>query len=147
MPYLKVWVHMVWATKDRSPLLNKEIRPELFRHIRENAVKKDIYVEFVNGYVEHVHALVSLKGDQPISRIAQLLKGESTHWANQKNLLSPRLDWQDDYAAFSVSETDVEVVREYIRNQEDHHHKRTFAEEYAELLTKHGLKAGEIQTH
>lgn len=139
MPYLKIWLHFVWATKDRTPVLTKEIKPELFRHIRENALKKDIHLDFINGHLEHVHALISIKGDQSVSKIAQLLKGESSHWANQKQLMQGKLDWQDDYAAFSVSESLVDTVREYIKNQEEHHRKKTFAEEYAELLKMHGL--------
>ena len=139
MPYLKIWVHFVWATKDRAPVLAKEIRPELFRHIRDNALKKDIQLDFINGYLEHVHALVSLRGDQSVSKVAQLLKGESSHWANQQNLLRQKLEWQDDYSAFSVSELLVNTVREYIKNQEEHHRNKTFAEEYSELLRTHGL--------
>jgi putative transposase len=119
--------------------LTKEIRPELFRHIRENALKKDIHLDFINGHLEHVHALVSLRGEQTISKVAQLLKGESSHWANQQNLLPGKLEWQDDYAGFSVSESQVNMVREYIKNQEEHHRTKSFGEEYAALLRAHGL--------
>ena len=139
MPYLKVWIHLIWATKNREPVLNKEIRPVLFRHIRNNSEGKEIHLDFINGYHDHVHTLISLKNDQTISRVAQLLKGESSHWINQQNLIPQKLEWQDDYFAVSVSESQVNTVREYIKNQEEHHRKRTFAEEYAELLRQHGF--------
>jgi len=139
MPYLKIWVHLVWATKNHEPVLTKENRSAFYRHIRENAVKKEIHLDFINGHVDHVHALVSLKSDQAISKVAQLLKGESSHWANKNNLFPHKLEWQDDYCALSVSESLVNRVREYIKNQEEHHRKKTFAEEYSELLRTHGL--------
>ena len=83
MSYIKVYVHYVWSTKDRYPFLNDSIRPQLFAHIRENAKKKNIYIDFINGYTDHVHVLVSLNDDLSIGKIAQLIKGESSHWINQ----------------------------------------------------------------
>ena len=64
MPFVKVWIHFVWSTKDRAPLLTAEVRPTVFQHIRENAREKNIFVDFINGYDDHVHALVSLGTDQ-----------------------------------------------------------------------------------
>ncbi len=134
MPYFKVWIHLVWATKNREPALKKEIRQILFDHIRENAPPGDIHLDSINGHLEHVHALISLKGDQTISKIVQLLKGESSHWINRQGLSPHRVEWQNDYGAFSVSDSQINMVREYIRNQEEHHRKRSFGEEYGELL-------------
>ena len=61
MPFISIWVHLVWATKKRAPLLTKEMRQQVFKHIKENGLKKGIHVDFVNGHVDHVHCLVSLK--------------------------------------------------------------------------------------
>ena len=142
MPYLKVWIHLVWATRNREPVLKKEIRPEIFEHIRANAKAKDIHLDFINGHLDHVHALISLKSDQTISKVTQLLKGESSHWANKHVPMPERLEWQNEYFAISVNASEVKAVREYIRNQEEHHRKRTFGEEYAELLRQHGFAIG-----
>ena len=107
MGYIKIWIHLVWTTKNREPLLSKEIRSSLFEHIRENAQSKDIYIDFINGYLEHIHCLISLKSGQNIDRILMLLKGESSHWINKSKLTKTKFEWQDEYFAVSVSESTV----------------------------------------
>jgi REP element-mobilizing transposase RayT len=139
MPFTKVWLHIVWATKQRNPLLTKDMRQRLFVHIKENALSKGIFVDSVNGHIDHVHALVSLSPDQAISKIVQLLKGESSFWANKLGLTKTKLEWQDDYFAVSVSESGVDKVREYINNQEVHHQKKTFQQEHDEFMEKYGF--------
>ncbi len=141
MPYTRIWVHLIWSTKNREPVLGKEIRQSLFTHIRENARAKDIYLDFINGHVDHIHSLISLGADQSIAKVAQLLKGESSHWANQQQLIPAKLEWQDEYIAVSVSDSIVDIVREYIKNQEEHHRKKSFAEEYDDLLREYGFTA------
>lgn len=96
-------------------------------------------INFINGYSEHVHCLCQLNATTSISKLMQTIKGESSHWANQQNLLKERLIWADEYFATSVSESQVEKVREYIRNQEEHHQKKTFNEECNEFMKKHGF--------
>lgn len=140
MPFIKAWIHFVWATKARQPLLTDAIRPALFAHIKQNAFAKGIFLDRVNGYNDHVHCLVSLGSDQTIEKVAQLLKGESSFWLNNKSgLPSEKLLWQDDYFAVSVSESGIEAVRSYIDNQEAHHRKKTFAEEYDEFVKRYGF--------
>ncbi len=78
MPFVKVWIHFVWSTKNREPYLRDEIRQTVFQHIRENAQKKGIYLDLINGYTDHVHCLISLGTDQTIEKIMQLIKGESS---------------------------------------------------------------------
>ncbi len=134
MPYIKIWIHLIWATKYRRPILVKECRTCLFSHIRENARSKGIYIDFINGYIDHVHALISLKNDQTISKVAQLIKGESSHWANNNLRFIDNFEWQDEYIAVSVSNSVVDVVREYIKNQESHHQIKSFSAEYDEFI-------------
>jgi putative transposase len=129
MPFIKIWVHLVWATKNRVPLLTKDMRQQVFKHIKENGMEKNIYVDFVNGHIDHVHCLISLNANQTIAKILQLLKGESSFWINKNNLCKQYFDWQDEYFAVSVSESGVDAVREYIKNQETHHARKTFEEE------------------
>ena len=140
MPLLKIWIHLVWATKNREPILTQDIRQQVFSHIRENASKKNIYVDFVNGHVDHVHCLISLNQEQTIAKIVQLIKGESSFWINKNNLCRQKFEWQDEYFAVSVSESGINKVREYIKNQEEHHKKRSFREEYDEFVNKYGFK-------
>jgi REP element-mobilizing transposase RayT len=141
MPFIKAWVHYVWATKNREPVLTDSIRQILFSHIRANAKEKGIYIDRINGYIKHVHCLVSLSSNQTIEKVAQLLKGESSFWFNHQSGISPTpLYWQNDYFAVSVSESGVDKVRAYIDNQEEHHKKKTFAQEYDEFISKYGFE-------
>jgi REP element-mobilizing transposase RayT len=126
MPWVKVWIHFVWSTKNRLPYLNDEIRPKVFQHIRDNAKEKGIYLDFINGYVEHVHTLISLGTGQNIEDIMRLIKGESSHWINRNKLCRTKFEWQDEYFAVSVAGDDLDKVRHYIANQEEHHKTRGF---------------------
>jgi putative transposase len=140
MPMIKIWIHLVWATKSRQPLLDKSIRQNVFQHMRDNAKQKDIYVDFINGHVDHVHLLISLNAEQTIAKTVQLIKGESSYWINKHQLCNEKFEWQDDYFAVSVSESGVDAVREYIKNQEIHHAKKTFQQEYDEFMEKYGFR-------
>ncbi|HRH46008.1 MAG TPA: IS200/IS605 family transposase [Pyrinomonadaceae bacterium] len=140
MPYIKVWIHFVWSTKDRKPFLVDEIRQKVFQHIRENAREKDIFIDFLNGYREHIHCLISLGSEQTIKQIMQLIKGESSFWINKNNLCKQKFEWQNDYFAVSVSESAVDKVRNYIANQEEHHKKKSFADEFDNFLRKAGFQ-------
>ncbi|MBI3004444.1 MAG: IS200/IS605 family transposase [Ignavibacteriales bacterium] len=134
MSYVRVWIHSVWGTKNREPFLSKEIRPKVIDHIRENAKKKQIYIDKLNGYTDHLHCLFGLNADTAISKTLQLIKGESAFWVNKERVTPMRFEWADEYYAVSVSEADLDSVRSYIDNQEQHHRKGTFAEEVSELL-------------
>ena len=141
MPFIKVYIHFVWSTKNRQSFLSTpELRKLMWRHIRDNAKKKGIYIDFINGYKEHCDCLVSLGDDQTMRQLMQLIKGESSHWINKENLLSEKFEWQDEYFAVSVSESLVDKVRNYIKNQENHHAHKTWDEEYNELIEKYGFQ-------
>ena len=141
MSFVKVWIHFVWSTKNRRPFLTDDVRARVFRHIRENAREKGIFVDFIGCYTDHAHALVSLSVDQTISQIMQLIKGESSFWINKNKLCrSRKFEWQDEYFAVSVSERVVGNVRSYIKNQEHHHRHKTFEEEYREFMVKAGFQ-------
>lgn len=121
-------------------LSTPELRQKVWQHIRENAKKKDLFIDFVNGHAEHCHCLVSLGVDQTISKVMQLIKGESAFWFNKQGLTKQKLEWQDEYFAVSVSESQIETVRNYIKNQEEHHQHKTFQQEYDEFFIKYGFK-------
>ena len=141
MGYVKIWVHLVWTTKNREPLLTKEIRKTIFNHIKENSENKDIYLDFINGYLEYVHCLISLGSGQNIDKILMLLKGESSYWINKNKYFRNKFEWQDEYFAVSVSESAVNRIREYIQNQEIHHKKKSFNDEYQEFMHKYKFDA------
>ena len=134
MSYSKVYIHFVWVTKMRKPFLVKDKRIEIQKHILANSREKGIFVETINGYLDHLHCLVSLGKDQTISEVARLIKGESSFWINKQQLFSSKFAWQEEYYAVSVSESVRRKVIEYIENQEDHHSRKTFMEEHEELI-------------
>ena len=140
MSFFKVWIHAVWGTKSRLPILQKEKRVLLFQHIKSYALEKEIYVDCIGGFDDHVHCLFELHAEISLAKTMQLLKGESSHWANQQGLFLPKLDWANEYFACSVSESVMEKVRAYIQNQEEHHRKVNFADEYELFLQKYGLR-------
>ncbi len=140
MSYVKVYIHFVWSTKNREPYLEpEECRKKLWQHIRENAKTKGIFIDFINGYKEHCHCLISMGIDQTIEKVMQLIKGESSFWINKNNLTKGHFEWQDEYFAVSVSESMLEKVRNYIMNQERHHEKIPFQEEYMEFIERYGF--------
>lgn len=140
MPFIKAYIHFVFSTKNRKPFLRTSaIRQKVWNHIRENAKEKGIYIDFVNGYSDHCHCLISLGLEQTISKVAQLIKGESSFWINKNGLCKEKFEWQNEYFAVSVSESVVNRVRSYIKNQEEHHKKKTFQEEYDEFIEKYGF--------
>ncbi|WP_348824443.1 IS200/IS605 family transposase [Flavobacterium aestuarii] len=141
MPFVKVYIHCVWSTKNRIPYLNSiELRQKVWNHIRENAIQKGIFIDFINGYSDHCHCLISLGVDQNIQKVMQLIKGESSFWINKNELIKEKFQWQDEYFAVSVSESVIDKVRTYIKNQEEHHKRKTFQEEYDEFILKFGFK-------
>ena len=139
MSYVKIWIHAVWGTKNHERILTKDIRINLFQHIRENAKAKQIYIDFINGDMEHIHCLLALNADMSIAKTIQLIKGEAAFWANRTSLFKTKLDWADEYFAVSLSESMLDKVREYIKNQEEHHKRMTFKEEFEKFLTKYGI--------
>ena len=139
MSWVRVYIHMVFSTKNREPFLNsKELCRQVFQHIKKNADEKGIWLDCVNGWHEHAHCLISLGKEQSISKVAQLIKGESSFWINQNKLTENKFVWQDDYWAVGVSESHLQSVRNYIHSQEDHHSKRSFADEVNEFMEKYG---------
>ena len=140
MSYVKIWIHAVWAVKNRKPILTTEKRQTMFEHIHKNALEKDIYMEIVGGHNNHVHCLFRLRNNQTIENVMQLLKGESSFWFNNKSGLSQlKLNWQKEYFAVSVSESQIDVVRNYIATQEEHHKTKTWEDEYNEFIEKYGF--------
>ncbi len=141
MPFVKVYIHFVWSTKNRYPFLDsKELRLQVWNHIKSNAKEKGIFIDFINGYIDHCHCLVSLGVDQTIQKVMQMIKGESSFWINKNELTKEKFEWQDEYFAVSVSESMIDRAREYIKNQEDHHKRKTFQDEYDEFISKYGFE-------
>ena len=133
MAYIRIWVHCVCGTKNRIPFLLKNNKTTVIEHIKQNAKQKNIYIDFINGDKDHLHQ------DQSISKVMQLIKGEASHWINKNKITKTKFEWADEYFAVSVSESHVNKVREYIKNQEEHHKKKAWQEEYTEFIEKYSF--------
>ena len=136
MPMIKLWIHLIWATKNRDKLITKELKPKLIEHIKSNAKEKGIWVDSVNCVSDHIHLLISLGSEQTISKVVMLIKGESSYWVNKNKLIPGKFEWQDEYMAYSVSDSIVKRVRNYIANQEDHHKTKSFGEECENFMNE-----------
>jgi putative transposase len=124
-------------------MLSKDARPKVREHILGYAKEKGIDIDAINVQTEHVHLLLNLKSDQKVEDVVKLIKGESSHWVNSENLIHPKFAWQRGYGAFSVSPSHLDAVRKYIENQDEHHRKKTFAEELKTILRKYGFNETE----
>jgi putative transposase len=138
--YSRVWLHIVWATLERRPLLDKPAAAKLSGYLHDYAKQKGIYMKINYVNADHVHALIELPTDLSIQDMMQLLKGSSAHWVNEESLVSGKFSWGRGYGVFSVSESLVPEVGAYIAGQEEHHRKRSFADELKIFVEKHGLE-------
>jgi putative transposase len=127
--YLAIWYHLVWSTKHREPFIDKKWKWQLYDHIREYCKTKGYHLDFINGTEDHVHLLVSPKPVFAISDVVRDIKRDSYYWIKEQKLCQNHFSWQDSYGAFTVSNSMVGQVRNYIRNQEEHHQKQTFEQE------------------
>lgn len=136
----KIWIHSVFGTKNRESLIISEFEQGLHEHIKEQ-LERDFgcTVGCINGIENHVHILFLLNPNYSVAEIMKNAKGESSHWWNQNDFTDGKFAWQVGYGAFSVSESDMESVARYIRNQKEHHKKKSFIEEYEEFMKRHGL--------
>ena len=125
---------MVWSTKGRHKILKKRVRISLSDFLSEYSLSKGIYMKanYVNS--DHVHILIDLPSNMTIESIAKTLKGGSSYWLNRNRLTKNKFSWARGYGAFSVSQSNLDKVIRYIADQETHHKKRSFTEEYEAFL-------------
>lgn len=140
MAYVRIWIHAVWGTKNRFPYLAGDIKKQVIDHIRENAKKKEIFIDSINGYNEHLHCLMALNADMSIAKAMQLIKGESAFWINKNQITKEKFEWAVEYYAASVSDSARDKVRGYINNQEAHHGKSSFQEEYERFIKEYNFE-------
>jgi putative transposase len=138
--YSRVWLHLAWGTLERRPFLSRPIAAKVSAYLTEYASEKRIYMKINYVNRDHVHALLDLPARLAIDDMMQLVKGSSSHWINQSNLLPCKFAWGRGYGAFSVSHSGVGKVARYIATQEDHHRKRSFSDELKLLVERYGLR-------
>jgi len=131
-------LHVVLSTKYRRDLISAEFQPRLWAYIAEIGRNRVINILAVGGVANHAHVLLSLPPTVPLAKAVQTLKGISSKWMNQ--LGRGGFAWQEGYAAFSVSQSQVNSVIRYVTSQPEHHQKHSFESEFLSLLAKHGIE-------
>lgn len=137
--YTTIRIHVVFSTNGRRPLITPDAQPRLWDYLGGLAKNHDIPIYAVGGIDNHVHLLLSIAPTSPLSKTVQTLKAYSSKWMNEGVMKNGRFAWQEGYAAFSVSQPNVDRVAEYIRGQVEHHKKHAFEDELRSLLTRNGV--------
>jgi putative transposase len=138
--YSKVWLHLIWSTHNKEKVLLKDVRKQVSNFLYTYAEEREIYMKTNYVNAEHVHALVDLPTTLSIDECLKLLKGSSSHYINDNRLVNNKFRWARGYGAFSVSESQLKKVVDYINNQEEHHRTKSFTEEYELFMKKYGIK-------
>ena len=141
--FTQLYIQLVFAVKYRDRLLTKEIRGRLFGYIGGIIKNRNHKPIIINGMPDHVHILVGLNPDDKISDLVGCIKKDSSGFINDNRWYYGKFHWQDGYGAFSYGRSQLNAVYNYIKNQEIHHKKRTFGEEYINLLKLFGIEYNE----
>jgi len=134
--YTQIHIQAVFVVQNRDCVIHKSWKNELYKYITGIIQNHNHKVLAINGMPDHVHVLFGMRPTQSLSDLMQDIKGDSSKWINEKGYVKGKFSWQAGYGAFSYSKSHVENVITYIQNQEMHHKKKTFMEEYQEFLEK-----------
>jgi REP element-mobilizing transposase RayT len=132
--YTQVHIHAVFAVQNRISLIQKQWQEELYKYISGVVANNGHKLLQIGGMPDHVHVLFGMRPVQSLSDLMQDIKGNSSLWINKKRIVRGKFSWQEGYGAFSFGKSQIDRVVKYIQQQEKHHKKRDFEEEYLELL-------------
>lgn len=138
--YTSLNYHIIFSTKNRREWIKQDLEQRIWEYIGGIARQHGMMALKVRGVEDHIHALINSPPINAPSRIAQILKGESSKWIHETFATMRWFSWQDGYGAFSVGKRDLAAVVRYIENQREHHRRKTFQEEYLELLRAYGIQ-------
>ena len=141
--FSQIYIQYIFAVKGRENLLQKPWRDEVFKYIAGIIKGKNQKPIIVNGVADHVHVFVGLKPAMSISDLVRDIKNNSSNFINEQKFLKRKFSWQEGYGAFSYAHSQIDNVYQYIKNQEEHHRKKTFKEEYLDFLQKFEIEYNE----
>jgi len=133
-------MHCTFSTKERYPFIDSDLEQRLWPYVGGIARENRMTALAIGGTADHLHALLSLPGMMSFAKAVQLIKGGSSKWIHDKFPSRKTFAWQEGYGAFSVSASQVPKTIAYINNQKEHHRRKSFEEEFIELLQKHGIE-------
>jgi REP element-mobilizing transposase RayT len=132
--YTQIHIHAVFAVQNRLSLIQKQWQDELYQYITGIITNNGHKLLQIGGMPDHIHVLFGIRPTQSLSDLMQDIKGNSSLWINKKRFVAGKFSWQEGYGAFSYGKSQIDRVVKYILQQEKHHKKRSFEEEYLELL-------------
>jgi putative transposase len=134
--YSQIYLHVVFSVKGRQNLIHKDWKDELYKYICGITNNKEQKVYAIGGVADHIHILVSIKPNIALSDLVRDIKANSSKWINERELIKGKFKWQEGFGAFSYAQSQLDNVIAYINNQEQHHRKKLFKDEYIDLLQK-----------
>lgn len=141
--FSQIYIQIVFAVKGRENLISNSWKTELHKYIAGIVKGKDQKSIIVNGMPDHIHAFVGLKPAMSVSDLVRDMKNNSSNFINDRKLVKGKFQWQEGYGAFSYSHSHINKVYDYILNQEQHHKKKTFKQEYLQFLKKFEVEHNE----
>ncbi len=141
--YTQIYIQIVFSVKGRQNLIQNNWKDELHKYICGIINAKEQKAYAIGGVSDHIHILISMKPDISISDLVRDIKANSSKWINENDFITGKFQWQQGFGAFSYSKSQLDNVIKYINNQEKHHQKQTFKDEYFELLQKFDIEFNE----
>ncbi len=138
--YTQIHIHAIFAVKNRKCLIHESWRNDLYRYISGIIHNQGHRLLAINGMPDHIHIFFGMRPDQSLSDLMQDIKADSSKWINRSGFLTSHFLWQESFGAFSYSRSQTDRVVRYIHNQEQHHRKIVFREEYLEFLRRFGIE-------
>ena len=135
--------HIIFGTKNRFPVIAETIEPRLYEYMGGIIRGEGSILLAIGGMPDHIHVLAKIRANQSMVEMVKRIKGNSSRWINNNRLVDEHFGWQDGYGAFSVSQSQYDLVKQYILGQKEHHKKRTFQEEFVDFLAKQGIEFNE----
>ncbi len=135
----KIIIHIIFSTKNRYPFINARIRDELHKYLAGICKNLGCFVHIINSSTDHVHIVCELHRTLPVSKLLEEIKKSSSRWLKTKGGILSKFSWQNGYGAFSVGKSQLPIVINYVRNQEQHHRKKSFREEFLLFLKKYDV--------
>lgn len=138
--YTQIYIHIIFSTQRREKLIKNDFNEELHKYITGIITNKNQKLIAINSMPDHIHILVGLKPSMALSDLVRFIKSNSSKFVNEKNWIRHKFHWQKGFGAFSCSRSQLSDVIQYIENQEKHHKRKTFKEEYLEFLRKYEVE-------
>lgn len=141
--YSQIYIHVVFAVKGRESSISNKFKDELYKYICGIVTNNHQKVYAINGMPDHLHILISIKPNCLLSDLVRDIKANSSKWINQKKIILGKFQWQEGFGSFSVSESQISKVINYIEKQEEHHRIKSFRQEYIDFLKSYKIDFNE----